>query len=666
MSFTVGKRIGLGFTMVLVLLTVVAIVGYVSMKNTKANMNAISRQIEISKKVNAVSSSADDAQSNSLRYVIYGEKDYLKNSTENCDLAIKAASEAKEMMTSDENRRNIDDASQQAQVYKAANQEYSDLDAKLEAAGKIRAQAADSVLTNIRELLALRQKHIQGTTQDTDKGKLVDLNEVLTTFVVQQARDSFNRARVCAAKYQIEVTAAAQDAVAKEWIAEIEATRKTISECKETMKDAESQKELDETLATLNTYLGQVENFRQLNRQQRDVQFNKQRPAAKALMTRCDDINNGLYKVIDTTDKEANSQVAMANTLIITIGIVALIAGALASYIIARSIIGPVSRIAETLSSGSEQVASASGQVSSSSQSLAQGSSEQAAALEETTSSLEEMSSMTRKNAETAQQASSLSTETKTAADKGNQAMQKMIIAINDIQKSATETAKIIKVIDEIAFQTNLLALNAAVEAARAGEAGKGFAVVAEEVRNLAMRSAEAAKNTSSMIEESVNNAKNGVAISAEVAKMLEDITGATSKVNGLVGEIAAASREQAQGISQVNTAVGQMDKVTQSSAANAEESASASEELSSQAVQLREMVQELLTLVGGATKNNISGKGLSRKTSGHATAAHPNGTTASHKSALNSAKKPAQVIPLDDTEKHHENADFSDFSKTV
>ncbi len=339
---------------------------------------------------------------------------------------------------------------------------------------------------------------------------------------------------------------------------------------------------------------------------------------------------------------------------------IALVAGATIAWVIIRGLNRALNRLATTLGEGSEQVASAAGQVSSSSQSLAQGASEQAAALEETTSSLEEMSSMTKRNAETAQQASGLSSEAKTAADKGNQAMQKMGTAINEIQKSAGETAKIIKVIDEIAFQTNLLALNAAVEAARAGEAGKGFAVVAEEVRNLAMRSAEAAKNTASMIEESVNNAKNGVAISVEVAKTLEEITGAATKVNGLVGEIAAASNEQAQGISQVNTAVAQMDKVTQSNAANAEESASASEELSSQAERMKGMVQELIALVNGASAggNNDSARPHSERRSS------PVRDSSSSPNPVRRAGSPKNQIPLEDDAGSQAPGDFSKFSK--
>jgi len=68
-----------------------------------------------------------------------------------------------------------------------------------------------------------------------------------------------------------------------------------------------------------------------------------------------------------------------------------------------------------------------------------------------------------------------------------------------------------------------------------------------------------------------------------------------------LISEIAAASKEQTQGIDQVVTAVAQMNQVTQSNAANAEESASASEELHAQVDQVNDMVQTLVSIVGGS-----------------------------------------------------------------
>jgi methyl-accepting chemotaxis protein len=394
-------------------------------------------------------------------------------------------------------------------------------------------------------------------------------------------------------------------------------------------------------------------------------EINKTRgAAADGVLAMAKETSQGGMKQTSDESRVAAASLSTASlTMIIGLGCATTV-GILLALFITRGITKPVNRIIETLSMGAEQTSSAAGQVSSSSQSLAQGASEQAAALEETTSALEEMSSMTKKNADTAQQAAGLSSEAQKSAAKGNEAMTKMSSAINDIQKSASETAKIIKVIDEIAFQTNLLALNAAVEAARAGEAGKGFAVVAEEVRNLAMRSAEAAKNTSAMIEESVTNAKNGVTIAGDVAKNLEEITATATKVNSLVGEIAAASKEQAQGIDQVNTAVGQMDKVTQSNAASAEESASASEELSSQAVQLTDMVGELVALVGTQNRNVA----ITSQANGHGK--KMNHAAAKSRPVLAQERAPrdtaSQVIPLNDRESAAADRAFSEFSRTA
>jgi methyl-accepting chemotaxis protein len=282
------------------------------------------------------------------------------------------------------------------------------------------------------------------------------------------------------------------------------------------------------------------------------------------------------------------------------------------TFHVVRRIARPLNHIVSDLVGGTEQIANASDQVASASQSLAEGATEQAAGLEETSSSMEEMASMTKQNADNAQQANGLAQESNTMAAEGIDAICQMNDTMGLIQKSSDETAKIIKVIDDIAFQTNLLALNAAVEAARAGEAGKGFAVVAEEVRNLAMRSAEAAKNTTAMIEESVANAKQGAAITEKAAGSLEQILVSVGKTVEVVGEIAAASQEQSQGIDQINSAITQMDKITQQNAANAEESASASQELRGQADQMKGVVTQLLAMMGGRGAQTSGRKRLS------------------------------------------------------
>jgi hypothetical protein len=300
---------------------------------------------------------------------------------------------------------------------------------------------------------------------------------------------------------------------------------------------------------------------------------------------------------------------------VLLLGLFISIMAVIISFIVALSITNPLNKIASQLGEGSNQVAAASNQLSSTAQQLSEGSSKQAAAIEETSSTFQETTTMLQQNAFNTKQVAELSRHANESANKGSNEMQEMMNSILETKKASEQIAKIIKIIDNIAFQTNILALNAAIEAARAGEAGAGFAVVAEEVRSLAGRSAQAAKDTTTIIEANLEFFNKGVVVSEKVQEALTEITTQSKKVMQLIAEISEASQEQAGGAAQVNKAITEIEIVTQQNAASAEESASAADNLSSQAYNMRHSVNELSQMINGnktasqVKKNQSAGK---------------------------------------------------------
>jgi hypothetical protein len=284
--------------------------------------------------------------------------------------------------------------------------------------------------------------------------------------------------------------------------------------------------------------------------------------------------------------------------------LVAFAAGATAviwlAWRLGRSISRPVAATTKRLFEDAETVATESQAVRDSCAVVADGSGKQASALEETSATLEEISTMSQSNAENARKAQRSANDTRAAAETGAGQMRELTEAMTALRASSDDVTRIIKTIDEIAFQTNILALNAAVEAARAGEAGAGFAVVAEEVRTLAQRSAQAARETTEKITAANNRTNVGAEITTQVAQSLDHILTRAREVETLVDAIAAASHEQNSGVAQITTAIRQIDKVTQTNAAAAEETAAAAQELEMRAVGFREAVEDMQRIVFG------------------------------------------------------------------
>ena len=509
-------------------------------------------------------------------------------------------------------------------------------------------------------------------------GYLRSLNEELSTATGKTAvkLDLVNAARartweMIAANRGMFVAAALKDqttfdAGVRQWDAAFRRTGEQIKELRPLMVTEQARKDLDRFESALDDFGKVSADYIRLCKEQKLDQVAALTGRVQTFANLSDealtDIKNMQRAFLKESQARAESLGSQSLFVNISMSCLLLAIAALAVFVV-RGVSRTLLQAVNELSEGADQVASAASQVSSSSQSLAQGSSEQAASLQETSASSEEINSMARKNSENSRDAAGLMTQSQQKFIQANQSLDQSVAAMADINTQSDKIAKIIKVIDEIAFQTNILALNAAVEAARAGEAGMGFAVVADEVRNLAQRCAQAAKDTAALIEESITKSNDGKTKVDQVATAIRAITEEENKVKVLVDEVNQGSEEQARGIEQIGKAIAQMEQVTQNTAANAEESAAAAEELTAQSEALKDVVARLTAMVSGrgaaargpVHRRSGAAGGQARRADGSAS-----GLAALHKAVVHSPKsadhatspiaaRGAEAFPLDE-----------------
>ncbi len=654
-KFSLGLKISSGFALLIVIAGSLGAMAIWNMQKVKTQSTMLAHEY-----VPGIAMAVElRGAANRMMYEMMGygfteDKKFYENAQKEIKAVEKALDRGRIIAEKSSNIKKIkgmlQDATKAVNEYKTLVQLTVDINAKLAETRKTLDSSAIQYMTNSNEFLSGQNEKFKVDLGEGQENLTKDMLERLSKItIVNDIIDLGNATRIGAFKSQ----ALRSPKIMEDALRNFPKIDRKFEELKAITRLAVDLKRIDEVKTAGDSYKNAItevlENWLVLQ----DLEA-KRDAAGHTVINVCKTIANTGMEATDRIAKGAAASLSTASTIMIIGLITALLVGVAAAFFITRSITGPVNRIIAGLNEGSNQVASASGQVSSASQSLAEGSSQQAASIEETSSSMEEMSSMTKKNAENTKEAQNKMAEAGELINNVNKNMEEMISAINEITKSSEETSKIIKTIDEIAFQTNLLALNAAVEAARAGEAGAGFAVVADEVRNLAMRAADAAKNTTELIDGTVTAVKKGDELTVRTQEAFKLNVDIAMKIGEIINEISGASDEQANGIEQVNTAIAEMDKVVQQNAANAEESASASEEMNAQAEQLRDYVGDLVMLVTGKKDQNIStgGNRTVKPLSHHLKPSGPG----KKKMLTHDAKeiRPDQVIPFDE--------DFKDF----
>lgn len=256
-----------------------------------------------------------------------------------------------------------------------------------------------------------------------------------------------------------------------------------------------------------------------------------------------------------------------------------------------QGIIQSLSAAMRDIDSNAESVQKGAMDLAGASQTLAEGATDQASAIEELTATITDISEKIYVNAQNAEKARLIVSDMNEQIIESNEHMKKNTEAMDKIREASDKIAEIISSIEEIADQTTLLALNASIEAARAGENGRGFAVVATQVGVLADQSSEAARNTKELIQNAIAAVEEGMQLANSTAESLLAVVDNARTVNDSMTEIAEASDNQALAAAQITEGINQIAGVVESNSATSQESAAASEELSSQADMLKELV---------------------------------------------------------------------------
>ncbi|MBN3344343.1 methyl-accepting chemotaxis protein [Pectobacterium brasiliense] len=594
-NLKVGKKLGLGFFLILLMTMVIAGAGIMHIGSLKDSINKVNLSNDINDEIN---------QAKYYR-ALYGttyNPDDIKKNVEHIANVSKLAEKAKEFHWPESDAKKIASIPTLITSYQEKQSNYINAVGKKDAVRK-----SWNISTTEKPLEQLNDQLKADNNSTTLQLLLSDLNQ-----------------KLIAVRYHVRGLLLSTNKESEEKLTDaINAAQTSLTFLYQSLS-AEQRETLSPVLAIMNNYEEQVLAYMPA--------YEEEMAQAGQMQVVAGQLNDVVKSLL--SDQLAASQEDIRNaTLQMSIAaLITLLLGLLISWFISRQITTPLGNtlnMAEKIATGDltmsinttrkdelgqlmsamskmndnlhnmiddirvgvSQISNAASEIVAGNTDLSSRTEQQAAAVEQTAASMEQLTATVKQNADNAHHANKLAISASQTAKQGGEQVNNVVQTMTAIESSSKRIAEITSVINSIAFQTNILALNAAVEAARAGEQGRGFAVVASEVRSLAQRSSQAAKEIEGLISESVTQVSRGATLVGNAGKTMNDIVTSITQVHDIMGEIATASDEQSRGISQVSQAIVEMDSTTQQNAALVEQSSAAADSLEEQARLLKQAV---------------------------------------------------------------------------
>jgi len=635
-QMTVGKKISMGFSLILLILLILGALSVIQMSSIKTQAGYLAEDyIPEVILVSDIERNAREVMFAARGYAFTEKKEFIDQAQKNLkdldevfkkteDLANKSSKLAKLKVE-------LPEAIKATKEYKELLEKTVSEINKINETKETMNAAASNFLKNIGAFTD-EQMSRQEDEFSKNAGAVKYKERAFKLKTINDIIDIGNGARVIAWRAQ----ASRQYDLLKEAEKNLAGIPELINKLRPITRDPANLKQLEEVGKSAASYAKEVKELVEAYAILEKIRLEREK-AADIVLVKSVETAKAAIDQSSVIAKEASFTATSSNFIIIIGLVVAIALGLFLSVVIVRGIVGPLSSAIDRVSQASNEITTASEELSTASQTLAEASNQQASSIEETSASLEELSGMVKNNVASAEKSNEVAEQVKSVSAKGSVAVKDLVHSMEEILESNAKIQELVKVIaeigdktaviDEIVFQTKLLSFNASVEAERAGEHGRGFAVVAQEVGNLAQMSGKAALEISTIVKESIANAEQittenrkkvegGNELVKATALILDEIETNAKTVASSASQIVEASKDQASGINQINTAMVQLDKATQNNASTSEETASSSEELSAQSITLNEIVGELLYMITGSkiNKNTVTTRAQTKK----------------------------------------------------